>query len=153
MLGLRPRLKHRPSLLDLIQRHNLEAGPALPTLHQQVDDELPTQIPLPESPTLTRTRPARSSSTPPATPKKKTLEQTPVVRVLPPPPPKPVLIKEAKMAPAKTEKNENTGTVFSISGPVIVAEDMVGAAMYELVCLVLHALNHNILMAIGLCRP
>jgi hypothetical protein len=43
-------------------------------------------------------------------------------------------VKE-KMAPAKTPKDENTGKVFAVSGPVIIAEDMIGCAMYELVCI------------------
>ena len=39
------------------------------------------------------------------------------------------------MAPAKTEEGEiQDGSIFSISGPVIVAENMIGVAMYELVC-------------------
>jgi hypothetical protein len=38
------------------------------------------------------------------------------------------------MAPPSAEKESNTGKVFSVSGPVIVAEDMIGCAMYELVC-------------------
>jgi len=47
-----------------------------------------------------------------------------------------VVVKEepVKMAPKKTDTDdENTGKVFSVSGPVIVAEDMIGCAMYELV--------------------
>jgi V-type H+-transporting ATPase subunit A len=39
------------------------------------------------------------------------------------------------MPVATTESDENTGKVFSVSGPVIVAEDMIGCAMYELVCI------------------
>ena len=31
---------------------------------------------------------------------------------------------------------DNDGTVFSVSGPVIIAENMIGCAMYELVGLI-----------------
>lgn len=34
------------------------------------------------------------------------------------------------MAPAKQESH---GSIFSVSGPVVVAEHMIGCAMYELV--------------------
>lgn len=48
--------------------------------------------------------------------------------------------KSPAMAPPKKERKpadageEHYGSVFSISGPVIVAENMIGVAMYELVC-------------------
>jgi hypothetical protein len=32
------------------------------------------------------------------------------------------------------DKKEEQGSVFSVSGPVVVAENMIGCAMYELVC-------------------
>jgi hypothetical protein len=133
MLGLRPRLKHRPSLLDLIQRHNLEAGPITTTPNSaSIDDELPTKIPLPASPASPRK--IRANSKLPTTPvRSRTL---PSVRLLSPPPPPPdPPVKKTEMPAAKTESDENTGKVFSVSGPVIVAEDMIGCAMYELVCI------------------
>jgi V-type H+-transporting ATPase subunit A len=40
------------------------------------------------------------------------------------------------MAPSKSSSadgEKQDGTIFSISGPVIVAENMIGCAMYELV--------------------
>lgn len=38
------------------------------------------------------------------------------------------------MAPAKQgQSSEPHGAVFSVSGPVVVAEHMIGCAMYELV--------------------
>jgi hypothetical protein len=141
MLGLRPRLKHRPSLFDLIQRHNLEAGPFTPTSNSSsVDDELPTQIPLPASPASPRK--TRANSTPPPA-------SIPIVRIKTPP----KRVVKAKMAPANTEEDENTGKVFSVSGPVIVAEDMIGCAMYELVCVQSNPIYNNILIAKGPCRP
>lgn len=164
MLGLRPRpkLQHRPSLLDLIQRHNLEAGPAIPAqpLPSTVDDELPLQVPLPVSPTLFRK--SRSNSTPPSTPqKKRTTSIVALPTVTLDPPPRPAFKAQAKanttakMAPSKQEKDENTGKVFSVSGPVIVAEDMIGCAMYELVCFMhLNILNDPVLtMMSGRRRP
>jgi hypothetical protein len=33
------------------------------------------------------------------------------------------------------------GSVFSVSGPVIVAENMIGCAMYELVCFILRSFD------------
>jgi hypothetical protein len=36
------------------------------------------------------------------------------------------------MAPAKDDSHAH-GSVFSVSGPVVVAEHMIGCAMYELV--------------------
>jgi len=41
----------------------------------------------------------------------------------------------AKAANIKQDADEDRyGSVFSVSGPVIVAENMIGCAMYELVC-------------------
>ncbi|KAF1346075.1 vacuolar ATP synthase catalytic subunit A [Delphinella strobiligena] len=37
------------------------------------------------------------------------------------------------MAPSNDNDNEHQGSIFSVSGPVIVAENMIGVAMYELV--------------------
>ena len=41
------------------------------------------------------------------------------------------------MAPSKKrtdDADEGHGAIFSVSGPVVVAENMIGCAMYELVC-------------------
>jgi hypothetical protein len=46
-------------------------------------------------------------------------------------------IKTIRMAPSNSSSSgeeKQTGSIFSISGPVIVAENMIGCAMYELVC-------------------
>lgn len=32
------------------------------------------------------------------------------------------------------DSDDRPGSIFSVSGPVVVAEDMIGCAMYELVC-------------------
>ncbi|KAF2754779.1 V-type ATPase [Pseudovirgaria hyperparasitica] len=118
MLGLRPRLKARPSLLDLIQSQSSEyRSPSRPSTPRGADYfgvtvETPIEVPLPSSPA-------------PATTHKSVVEE-----------PYRGQLKSTTMAPnsKKTEDNgEEHGTVFSISGPVIVAESMIGCAMYELV--------------------
>ncbi|KAJ6107239.1 hypothetical protein N7523_008562 [Penicillium sp. IBT 18751x] len=93
MLGLqRPRLKARPSLLQLISRE-----PERPTSPPPVNRELP-KSPLPDSPTSISSNPSTKATT---------------------------------MAP-KDKDQEPHGLIFSVSGPVVVAENMIGCAMYEL---------------------
>lgn len=126
MLGLRPRLRHTRSLYDIVKekRHTLDLinDPLNNTNsfidnNSSIDEELPANTPLPASP-LVAPRTTRAHSTPV----------------------KPIVLNEAaapiaKMAPAKTEMEDEMsgGKVFSVSGPVIVAENMIGCAMYELV--------------------
>ncbi|KAL1987568.1 hypothetical protein VTN96DRAFT_3168 [Rasamsonia emersonii] len=138
MLGLgRPQLKGRPSLLDLIAHGAaVEAGsrgqpgsgssagssPSSPTLVASPPalDDLP---PLPASPA---SRPNSSSST--------SLAQSPS----PPPPPSPLPSLSPAMAPQGKQRKrleageDQYGSVFAVSGPVVVAENMIGCAMYEL---------------------
>ena len=116
MLGLgRPKLlRTRPSLLQLISKRNIDelSQPRtlshLPKLEDDVDDLPPLPASRPSSPTKTE-----------------------------PPFPFPTSIAERihtkTMAPARTDEEEQGGKIFSISGPVIVAENMIGCAMYELV--------------------
>jgi V-type H+-transporting ATPase subunit A len=59
MLGLRPRLKSRPSLLDLIQKKNIDqisasVKRAIPILKADVE---PSHVPLPASPLIPPQRP------------------------------------------------------------------------------------------------
>lgn len=115
MLGLRPKLKPRPSLLDLITKHNAQGYqvPSLPHSPLSPDEEVPPAfIALPTSPTPTQLDP-------PDTPLSTATEPT------------------ANMAPSKKQQREDDdeqkGQVFSVSGPVIVAANMLGCAMYELV--------------------
>jgi hypothetical protein len=106
------------------------------------------QIPLPESPTLTRTASVESTAQVLAQPR--FTSDTSKASSLPPreaeKPEQSVAIEEPqpkptptfKMPPkSKRELNEfgedMYGSVFSVSGPVIVAENMIGCAMYELV--------------------
>ncbi|KAM9919234.1 hypothetical protein OXX59_008099, partial [Metschnikowia pulcherrima] len=41
--------------------------------------------------------------------------------------------KEIKRLSLEDHEESNYGSIFSVSGPVIVAENMIGCAMYELV--------------------
>lgn len=115
MLGLRPKLKPRPSLLDLITKHNATdyQVPSQPHSPLSPDEEVPPAfIALPASPSPTQLHP-------PDTPQPTTTEPT------------------TNMAPSKKQQREDDdeqkGQVFSVSGPVIVAANMLGCAMYELV--------------------
>ncbi|KAH2391408.1 H(+)-transporting V1 sector ATPase subunit A [Aspergillus fumigatus] len=118
MLGLgRPRLKARPSLLDLIASRGVvdlsESKPSSPP----ATDELP---PLPVSPTSTTSSSSSSNSNIELASSPPSLSiHTPVVRI---------------MAPSGKDKTgeDQHGIIFSISGPVVVAEHMIGCAMYEL---------------------
>jgi V-type H+-transporting ATPase subunit A len=143
-LGLRPRLKVRPSLLDLLSHNKTfidlvdsaaEATTASPPL-----DHLP---PLPATPTPTSTTTSSTFINDQDSPSSPTYTPTPSADNLPaeiivelqlpasPPSPSPPPV----MAPSDKKQNddEQLGAVFSISGPVVVAEKMIGCAMYELV--------------------
>ncbi|KAF2269400.1 V-type ATPase [Lojkania enalia] len=116
MLGLQPRLKSRPSLLDLIRKKDIDQiSQSSGRLTDLEADERPKQIPLPSSPLIT---PQREPLRPP--PYKLKEEQKQSVNMGP-------------KADKKSADEEHHGSVFSISGPVIVAENMIGCAMYELV--------------------
>jgi V-type H+-transporting ATPase subunit A len=113
MLGLRPKLKLRPSLLDLISKYNAQ-GYQFPEKPHPLspDDEVAFRYPLPPSPSPSK---QDAPETPPITQTEST----------------------ATMAPSKKQQREDDdeqkGQVFSVSGPVIVAANMLGCAMYELV--------------------
>ncbi|KAJ5222096.1 uncharacterized protein N7469_010983 [Penicillium citrinum] len=120
MLGLgRPRLKSRPSLLDLLSRREvIEQVPASATSPEasttpSETSPPPGKLPLPPLPDS----PAAASSTTSIS--------------LPTTPP-----STSIMAAKDTQEH---GSIFSISGPVVVAENMIGCAMYEL-CQVGHDL-------------
>lgn len=116
MLGLgRPRLKARPSLLDLISRREEQPNTAPPPptaaaeAHSSLAPSPPELPPLPDSPTSSSS--TISSTSPVSTPSTQT---------------------SSTMAPAQDGSHAH-GSVFSVSGPVVVAEHMIGCAMYELV--------------------
>lgn len=130
MLGLgRPRLKGRPSLLDLIAhgavvesarirvRSSTSATPPPPAL-----DNLP---PLPATPTYNNS----NSSSPFSFDKPASTPPTPALS----PPASSVMAPSGKQRTRVEAGEDQHGSIFSISGPVIVAENMIGCAMYELV--------------------
>lgn len=74
MLGLRPRLKARPSLLDLVRRKNIDQISQEPTRISPLDaDDRPRHIPLPSSPLITPRR--ELLSPPPYTLKEEVVEE------------------------------------------------------------------------------
>jgi hypothetical protein len=148
MIGLRPRLRSHNSLLDLLERGRLDqlSPRTVASLNPEVDD-LP---PLPFSPPSVPTTPNASRTYfSPATPQIEELPEPPSPIRFPiqspktPPPrsssPTP-LRSPIKMAPSKSQRareeagEDQYGSIFSVSGPVVVAENMIGCAMYELVC-------------------
>ena len=133
MLGLRVnRLQPRPSLLDLISSANTTGSPALPPASAA---NLP---PLPDSPTSTS--PA-FITTPTSPAPSATHENQNSASLVPPSIPHPVHPPSRTMAPAKGNATEEHGSVFSVSGSVVVAENMIGCAMYELVsCVIVQCL-------------
>lgn len=65
MLGLRPRLKSRPSLLDLVRSKNIDQISQSPSRITPLEaDERPKLIPLPSSPLITPLREAIASPPP-----------------------------------------------------------------------------------------
>jgi V-type (H+)-ATPase V1 A subunit len=126
MLGLRPRLRSRPSLLDLVRKSNIDHLSQSPQRIDRLEaDDRPKHIPLPSSPLITPQRELQSPTSPPppysavdtSRSRSSSLRE-----------------KKVKMAPKDQQDGESErGSVYSISGPVIVAENMTGVAMYELV--------------------
>ena len=123
MLGLgRPRLRTQNSLLDLLEATRLSSSTISISAQEGVDDLPPLPSPLPHTPYFSNNLFA------PSTPLiSEELESSSAH-------PSPI------MAPSKTgndredsDDDRQTGTIYSISGPVIVAENMLGCAMYELV--------------------
>ncbi|KAL3487888.1 vacuolar ATP synthase catalytic subunit A [Aspergillus germanicus] len=121
-LGVR-RLKARPSLLDLIA--NRGVGDLSSSARSQETPSSPPRPgdlpPLPVSPTTSIDSTGSSSTNIPPPLLITPSVQSPVSHI---------------MAPSKkgSESSEDAqhGAVFSISGPVVVAENMLGCAMYEL---------------------
>ncbi|OAX78581.1 V-type proton ATPase catalytic subunit A, partial [Emergomyces africanus] len=116
MLGLgRPSLKSRPSLIDLIvAKGQTRSRPSTPIITEDPLALRPNVSPSSNHHTINRT-PAPFSP-PNSTPH------------LPPPimPP-----KSSKKTQPKVD-DEQHGSIYSVSGPVVVAENMIGCAMYEL---------------------
>ncbi|KAG8159219.1 hypothetical protein KVR01_010880 [Diaporthe batatas] len=173
MLGLRPRLKARPSLVELLVRSNRGAADPTPTavsgdkrgstraapsttsplqlpaeldLDQEV--QIASQLPLPDTPSTPILPPRSTHSTPfspspsPATPSTPaTIHRVPTIALQESTPPAKQNPKHSVTPPTMPPKaqqdgakdGEYSGKIYSISGPVVVAEDMIGVAMYELV--------------------
>lgn len=138
MLGLRPRpqLKSRPSFLDLIAKTRTTDLSLRDSSDDSLDDEpqrprTPPRLPAPFNIALPDS-PAGSSLHSPGT-----VIEEPIYEDLD---------EEEKEQPPQTHHETTTttaamgskadeqehGSIFSISGPVIVAENMIGCAMYEL---------------------
>lgn len=114
MLGLRPRLRARNSLFDLIAKKNIDQLSSKEPV-EELGEDLP---PLPDTPTSQRKPAPYSVATTGGT---SNIPDT------------------VTMAPKDTKRSrleageEQYGSIYSVSGPVIVAENMIGCAMYELV--------------------
>lgn len=126
-LGVR-RLKARPSLLDLIAHHEGDEQPVGSRSSSPPGLDSPQLPPLPVSPTSSScSDSSSSSSSPPPSPihpSPSPALSTPVIH----------LPASRTMAPSADAGESQHGSVFSVSGPVVVAEHMIGCAMYELVC-------------------
>ncbi|KAH6638803.1 ATP synthase alpha/beta family, nucleotide-binding domain-containing protein [Boeremia exigua] len=133
----RPRLTKRPSLLDLIQKKNISYISTFSSSRSLFEDDVePRNIPLPKSPLITPHREDVSEPPPPPialnsdSDSNQERVQTPVAKMGPKP-------KKQQEKPQQSQQAEGKkapdGQVFSVSGPVIVAENMIGVAMYELV--------------------
>ena len=130
MIGLHPRLRSRNSLLHLLERSRPDSStPSFQTSSEQDVDDLP---PLPHSPSnlpYFRQPYSPQSLYTPFTP------ATPFIPEVSEEQSQPKLT----MAPANSKRSrqeageDQYGAIFSVSGPVVVAENMVGCAMYELV--------------------
>lgn len=93
-------------------RPRLKSRPSLLTLIRPELERAPTPAPPPELPPLPDS-PAPSISTTSTSPISSSVTTNP-----------------STMAPAESHEH---GAIFSVSGPVVVAEHMIGCAMYELV--------------------
>ncbi|KAF2871165.1 hypothetical protein BDV95DRAFT_573414 [Massariosphaeria phaeospora] len=107
MLGLRPRLKARPSLLDLVRKKNIDEISQEPArLSPLQADHRPLRIPLPSSPSVT---PQLEVTSPPPYSVKEDTERE--------------LKKTAKMAPKQQQTQDSDedghGSVYSVSGYVL----------------------------------
>ncbi|SMQ53467.1 unnamed protein product [Zymoseptoria tritici ST99CH_1A5] len=140
MLGLQPRpqLRARPSFIQLVSAYAAASPSRLrnnPFEHDDDDEPDSTpeySLPLPPSPELQRS-PLAARTFSFVEPLDKPLQEEP--EAPPSPPPQAITMapkKEQKKTAKRDENNENQGSIFSVSGPVIVAQNMIGCAMYEL---------------------
>jgi hypothetical protein len=140
MLGLRPRpqLKSRPSFLELIAKtRNIPLAALSPPFASSLDSALddndepqdrwlpaPIDVALPASPSRASPDAATFTTKEPEDilldeQEEQELQTTHTATTM------------GSKAPSQEEETER-GSIFSISGPVIIAENMIGCAMYEL---------------------
>ena len=145
MLGLRPRpfLRARPSLFDLIQHKDIErksrqtsrpeplnldseATPT-PTAADQAEEEdfEAVSVALPNSPELPKQSPPQ-----PHTSRVSIKEELQKAQPQGNRPRRPIAANMGSKG--HSDDDAQYGSIFSISGPVIIAENMIGCAMYEL---------------------
>ena len=118
MLGLRPRLRARNSLFDLITKKNIDQLSSEEPPRTAVEAEAEELPPLPDTPTTERKpEPYTVATTEAASDISETVTMAP---------------KDSKRSRLEAGE-EQYGSIYSVSGPVIVAENMIGCAMYELV--------------------
>lgn len=144
MLGLRPRpfLKSRPSLLDLVYRteqrptpHPLSSQSAAEAAESE--DELFVEAEhteLPASPEILRQSPQSYTQISKLVIQEEDEKEAPDesrTRTQPPPQPE-TPARSVKMGSKGQNDDAQDGQIFSISGPVVIAERMIGCAMYEL---------------------
>lgn len=129
MLGLGvPRLKPRPSLLDLLASRGVEDFSSVGSSSPPGLANLP---PLPDSPTSTTSSWSYSNSNARPSLPLEHKHSPPIQQNLPS-----SSIRSIHTPASRTmasDVSEERGSVFSVSGSVIVAENMIGCAMYELV--------------------
>lgn len=145
MLGLQPRpsLRARTSFIDLIKHSQGKSIVSSYSTEHHTDAEEGAKVALPDSPVkATHTRTTSSASSLSTTygqledseeeQDTYTNDYTPAQQE-PTASPPPTNITTSSNMGSQGQKDEMTGgSIFSISGPVIVAENMIGCAMYEL---------------------
>lgn len=151
MLGLRPRLQSRPSLLDLIthrrdselyQQQSYREPLTPPARFREVsfdeqlgDWKLEARRVFGNSPVRPSTSagPYRSHQEARQQPKEREIE-TPSSPATQPTTSTTTTTPTTATMPPKNEQGSEArpGSIFSVSGPVIIAENMIGCAMYEL---------------------
>ena len=114
MLGFQPRLKPRKSIIEFVtgksieelsDLHHLRASFGLPDLIEGIDEFSPSS----SSPAFTFPQPINYLNS-----TARTYRRMPAAKS------------------SGDDDDRQNGAIFSISGPVIVAENMIGVAMYEL---------------------
>lgn len=163
MLGLRPRLKTRPSLLELLQRYHIDNCSSSVSQPAEAASVNPTPPPLNLDTSTPRPIPSSIQSAPllPPRPQLPPIESETSLPTVNMASVRFLGYEQTTIAERRNRKSRRSGTrkpvktsmvkpyyshgdiayqtdcepgsVFSVSGPVIIAENMIGCAMYELV--------------------